>query len=138
MIFKKKPEPVEAEPAEAENPFLEAANVLTEMEENGELPEGFDLSDAAQDPAFAALLFEFEPKAALRIYVAEKRAEDAENAVKTRMSEQARTRGALPRSQRTDRAVAPAPDYMQMSREAFNALEQQYRNAAHSGKRVHI
>ncbi len=138
MIFKKKPEPVEAEPVETENPFIEAANVLTEMEENGELPEGFDLSEAAQDPAFAALLFEFEPKAALRIYVAEKRAEDAENTVKTRMSEQVRTRGALPKSQRTDRAVAPAPDYMQMSKEAFNALEQQYRNSAHSGKRVHI
>lgn len=138
MIFKKKPEPVETEPVEAENPFLEAANALTEMEQNGELPEGFDLSEAAQDPAFAALLSEFEPKAAVRIYVAEKRAEDAENAVKTRMSEQARTRGALPKSQRTDRAIAPAPDYMHMSKEAFSTLEQQYRNAAHSGKRVQI
>lgn len=140
MIFKKKPVPEAIEPIDAEekNPFIEAANTLAEMEQNGELPEGFDLSEAVKDYAFAALLREFEPKAAVRIYVAEKRAEDAENAVKTRMSEQARNRSALPKSQRTDRAVAPAPDYMSMSREAFSALEQQYRNAAHNGKRVHI
>ena len=65
-------------------------------------------------------------------------AEEAEETAKTRMSEQARARKALPKSQRTDRAVAPAPDYMSMSKEAFRALEQQYRNAAHNGKRVHI
>ena len=140
MIFKKKETPVENEPVEteAENPFIEAAEALVEMEQNGELPEDFDLSEATQDRAFAELLSEFEPKAAVRIYVAEKRADDAENNVKTRMSEQARSRSALPKSQRSDRAVAPAPDYMSMSKEAFSALEKQYRNAAHNGKRVHI
>ena len=140
MIFKKKETPVEAEPVEteAENPFVEAATELVSMEQNGELPEGFDLAEAAQDRAFAELLNEFEPKAAVRIYIAEKRAEDAESSVKTRMSEQARSRSALPKSQRTDRAVAPAPDYMSMSKEAFSALEKQYRNAAQNGKRVHI
>ena len=140
MIFKKKETPAAKTPAEteAENPFIEAANALVEMEQNGELPEGFDLSAAVQDRAFAELLTEFEPKAAIRIYLAEKRAEEAEESVKTRMSEQARSRNALPKSQRTDRAVAPAPDYMSMSKEAFSALEKQYRNAAQSGKRVHI
>jgi hypothetical protein len=141
MIFnKKKPEPEAIEPIEAEeeNPFIDAANELAEMEQNGELPEDFDLLAAVRDSAFAALLQEFEPKAAVRIYAAEKRAEEAEENVKTRMSEQARSRKALPKSQRTDRAVAPAPDYMSMSREAFSALEQQYKNAAHNGKRVHI
>ncbi len=140
MIFKKKPETegIEPETNEAENPFLEAANALVQMENEGALPEGFDLSEAVRDRAFAELLQEFEPKAAVRIYAAEKRALEAENNVKTRMSEQARSRSALPKSQRTDRAVAPAPDYMSMSREAFSALEQQYKNAAHNGKRVHI
>ena len=140
MIFKKNRTPAEQAPAEteAENPFLEAANTLAAMEQNGELPEGFDLSAAVQDRAFAALLTEFEPKAAIRIYLAEKRAEEAESNVKSRMSEQARSRSALPKSQRTDRAVAPAPDYMSMSKEAFSALEKQYRNAAQNGKRVHI
>ena len=140
MIFKKKQTPAVTETAEteAENPFIEAANALVEMERNGELPEGFDLSEAVKDRAFAELLQEFEPKAAVRIYAAEKRAEDAENSVRTRMSEQARSRKALPKSQRTDRAVAAAPDYMSMSREAFSTLEKQYRNAAQNGKRVHI
>ncbi len=140
MIFKKKETPAVTEPAEteAENPFIEAANALVEMERNGELPEGFELSEAVQDRAFAELLQEFEPKAAVRIYAAEKRVEDAENNVRTRMSEQARSRKALPKSQRTDRAVAAAPDYMSMSREAFSTLEKQYRNAAQNGKRVHI
>ena len=81
---------------------------------------------------------EFEPKTAVRIYAAEQRAEQAENAAKERMSEQVRARKALPKSQRTDRAIAPAPDYMAMSKEAFSALERQYRNAAKSGNRVHI
>ena len=140
MIFKKNETPAVTEPAEAEaeNPFIEAANTLVEMEQNGELPDDFDLSEAVHDRAFAELLQEFEPKAAVRIYVAEKRADEAENNVKTRMSEQARSRGALPKSQRTDRAVSAAPDYMSMSREAFSALEKQYRNAAHNGKRIHI
>jgi len=81
MIFKKKPEPEAIDPIETgeENPFIDAANELAEMEENGELPEGFELSEAVKDYAFAALLSEFEPKAAVRIYVAEKRAEEAEN-----------------------------------------------------------
>ena len=140
MIFKKKDTPVETEPVETEteNPFIEAATALVEMEQNGELPADFDLAEATQDKKFAELLQEFEPKAAVRIYAAEKRALDAENNVKTRMTEQARSRGALPKSQRTDRAVAPAPDYMSMSKEAFSALEKQYRNAAQNGKRVHI
>ncbi len=140
MIFKKKETPAVTNPAEteAENPFIEAANALVEMEQNGELPEGFDLQAAVQDRAFAELLQEFEPKAAVRIYAAEKRADEAENSVKTRMSEQARSRSQLPKSQRTDRAAAPAPDYMSMSREAFSALEKQYRNAARSGRRVQI
>lgn len=139
MIFKKKPEP-EVEPVEneTENPFIDAANELAEMENNGELPEDFSLAEAVKDGAFAALLQEFEPRAAVRIYAAEQRAAHAEEAVKTRMSEQARSRSALPKSQRGDRAAAASPDYMSMSREAFSALEQQYKNAAHNGKRVHI
>ena len=140
MIFKKKQEPAKGElfEPEEENPFLEAANTLAEMEQNGELPEDFDLSEAVKDRAFAELISEFGPKAAVRIYVAERRAEQAEETVKTRMSETVRSRSALLKSQRTDRAVAPAPDYMAMSKEAFSALEKQYRNAANSGKRVHI
>ena len=139
MIFKKKPQLPANEPDEQEeNPFYEAANTLVELERNGELPEGFDLETAVKDRAFAELLNEFEPKAAVRVYAAERRAEQAESDAKERMSEQVRQRKTLPKSQRTDRAIAPAPDYMSMSKEAFSALERQYRNAAQNGKRVHI
>ena len=126
-------------PKEAEeNPFTEAAAALSDMEENGELPEGFELSEAVQDPAFAGLLNAFEPEAAVRIYAAERRADEAEANARAKLSNEVRMRSALPGSTRADRAVAATPDYMGMSDEAFRALEQQYRKAAHSGKRVHI
>ena len=121
-----------------ENPYRAMGEEIAKLEAEGKLPEGFDLMEAVHDSAFAQLLNEFEPKAAVRIYAAEKRADEAENSVKTRMSEQARSRSALPKSQRTDRAAAPTPDYMSMTKEAFSALEKQYRNAAQNGKRVQI
>lgn len=139
MIFRKQqaetaPEPVERE----DNPFVEAANALVEMEREGVLPEGFDLAAAVKDRAFAELLREFEPKAAVRIYAAERRAEEAEQNAKAHLGEKMQAQRALPKSQRTDRAVSATPNYMAMSGESFRALEQQYRNAARNGRRVHI
>ena len=139
MIFRKQQtEPAPKAEAQEENPFVEAAQTLVEMEREGSLPEGFDLEAAVKDRAFAALLQEFEPKAAVRIYAAERRAEEAEETAKARMSEKLQAQKALPKSQRTDRAVSATPNYMAMSKEAFRALEQQYRNAARNGRRVHI
>ena len=138
MIFGKQQNPAPEPDAVQENPFTEAAYALVELEREGGLPEGFDLESAVQDRAFAELLGEFEPKAAVRIYAAERRAEDAEEQAKARMSEQLMARKALPKSQRTDRGVSARPDYMSMSKEAFRALEQQYRSAARSGRRVQI
>ena len=139
MIFRKQQtEPAPKAEAQEENPFVEAAQALVEMEREGSLPEGFDLEAAVKDRAFAALLQEFEPKAAVRIYAAERRAEEAEETAKARMSEKLQAQKALPKSQRTDRAVSATPNYMAMSKEAFRALEQQYRNAARNGRRVHI
>ena len=139
MIFRKQQtEPAPKAEAQEENPFVEAAQTLVEMEREGSLPEGFDLEAAVKDRAFAALLQEFEPKAAVRIYAAERRAEEAEETAKARMSEKLQAQKALPKSQRTDRAVSATPNYMAMSKEAFRALEQQYRNTARNGRRVHI
>ena len=139
MIFRKQQtEPAPKAEAQEENPFVEAAQALVEMEREGSLPEGFDLEAAVKDRAFAALLQEFEPKAAVRIYAAERRAEEAEETAKARMSEKLQAQKALPKSQRTDRAVSATPNYMAMSKEAFRTLEQQYRNAAKNGRRVHI
>ncbi|MBQ6234952.1 MAG: hypothetical protein IJK54_03475, partial [Clostridia bacterium] len=108
------------------------------MEREGALPEGFDLAAAVKDRAFAELLREFEPKAAVRIYAAERRAEEAEQNAKAHLGEKMQAQRALPKSQRTDRAVSATPNYMAMSGESFRALEQQYRNAARNGRRVHI
>ena len=147
MIFRKRPsleerltipEPEDADAVSSDNPFVEAANELAEMERNEELPEGFSLSEAVQDRAFAVLLTELPPKAAVRVYAAEQRAETAEQTAREKLQDAIRVRNALPKSTRADRAVAATPDYMSMSDAAFRALEQQYRNAAHSGKRVHI
>ena len=138
MIFRKQQtEPEPKATAQEENPFVEAANALVEMEREGMLPEGFDLEAAVKDRAFAQLLQEFEPKAAVRIYAAERRADEAEQNAKARMSEKLQAQRALPKSQRTDRAVSATPNYMSMSKEAFRMLEQQYRDAARNGKRVH-
>ena len=147
MMFRKRPnleetltipEPENVGEPLPENPFLEAANTLAEMERNNTLPEGFVLSEAVQDRAFAALLTELPTEAAVRVYAAERRAEQAEQNAREKMQEALRVRNALPKSTRADRAVAAAPDYLSMSDEAFRALEQQYKKAAHSGKRVHI
>lgn len=146
MMFRKRPNLEEslvvperdAAAASEENPFTEAANTLAEMERNDALPEGFDLSEAVQDRAFAALLTELPPAAAVRVYAAERRAENAEQHAREELEEAIRVRNALPKPTRADRAVAATPDYMSMSDEAFRALERQYRSAAHSGKRVHI
>ena len=147
MIFRKRPnlaetltvpEPEQPTEAQEENPFVEAANELAGMERDGALPEGFALSEAVQDPAFAQLLMELPAKAAVRVYMAERKAEQAERDAREKLSETIRVRNALPKSTRADRAVAATPDYMNMSEAAFRMLEQQYKNAAHSGKRVHI
>lgn len=138
MIFRKQQNAAPEPEAQQENPFREAANALVEMEREGTLPEGFDLESAVKDRAFAALLNEFEPKAAVRIYAAERRADEAVETAMKRVSEKLKAQKALPRSQRTDRAVSPTPDYMSLSKEAFHTLEQQYRNAARSGRRVQI
>ena len=147
MIFKKRPnlaetltvpEPEQTEAAQTENPFVEAAKELAGMERDGALPKEFTLSEAVNDRAFAALLTELPVKAAVRVYVAERKAEQAQQTAREELQEAIRVRNALPKSTRADRAVAASPDYMNMSEEAFRTLEQQYRNAAHSGKRVHI
>lgn len=151
MLFKKENPAPAAMPAEAaemqpevvpnaagntENPFLEAANALIELQQAGKLPKGFDLEAACADPAFAALLKEFAPNAAVRIYDAEKRAASAYDDAIAAMTEQQQKRNALPKSTRPNRAVSPTPDYMSLSPAEFRALENRIKSAARSGKRI--
>ena len=143
MLFKKNaPTPVQPEavepnvPTEEENPFYEAAEALIALQQEGMLPEAFDLEAACADPAFAQLLQEFEPKAAVRIYAAEAKADNAYAEAMQAMTDKLNVRNALPKSTRPNRAIAPTPDYMALSPEAFRALEAQIKTAARSGKRI--
>ncbi len=138
MLFQKhNVEPLGTEAFEAEpNPFAEIAEALVSLQQNGELPEAFDLDTACSDPAFAALLQEFEPKAAVRIYAAEARADSAYADAMAAMTEKLNAQKALPKATRPNRAVAAEPDYLSLSPEAFRSLEAQLKSAARNGRRI--
>lgn len=133
------------EPTVTENPFTEIGNTLAALEEQGRLPESFDLETACSDPTFAALVQEFEPYAAVRIYDAEQRAAQAESALadaeKTamqKMTEQLNARNALPRSQKPNQRISAQPDYRNMSSASFKKLEEQLKTAARNGMKIKI
>lgn len=133
------------EPTVTENPFTEIGNALAALEEQGKLPEGFDLEAACSDPTFAALVQEFEPYAAVRIYDAEQRAAraesaqaDAEKTAMQKMTEQLSARNALPRSQKPNHSIPAHPDYRTMSSASFKKLEEQLRTAARNGRKINI
>lgn len=151
MLFKKEtpvsepetnapaPDAATAEPnAAAENPFAEKAAALVELMQAGSLPESFDLEAACADPAFAALLQEFEPAAAVRIYAAEQKASRAYEEAMAAMTEKLHARNALPKPTKPNRAVSATPDYMSLSAAEFRALENRIKSAARSGKRISL
>ena len=102
------------------------------------LPEGFDLEDAANDPALVILMREYGAGAGIRIYAAEKRAEDAENSAMERMSARVRERGALPKSTRGGSAAPSATNYHGMSSESFRQLMQQMKKTARDGGKTRL
>ncbi|MCL2670740.1 MAG: hypothetical protein FWF10_01735 [Clostridiales bacterium] len=132
MLFKKNSPPPEAT---EENPFAELAVELAQMAEEGSLPEGFDLEAACQDPAFAALLGELEPYAAIRIYAAEARAAAAEENAMQTLSARQQARASLPLPARGGSGTTATPDYAAMSPAAFRALEAQLRAAQRRGRK---
>lgn len=116
-----------------ENPFSQIGAELAQLEREGTLPEGFDLQAACQDRNFAELVSEYPAKAAIRIYAAEKRAEEAEKNAMEKLAQQLKVRNSLPRSQKGGGNVSSAPDYMSMSSEAFRSLENNLKSAARRG-----
>ena len=111
---------------------------LADMYQNGRMPEGFDLQKAAGDPALMELIQDYGAEAGVRIYAAEQRAEQAEQAAMQRVSAQVRSRNALPRSSRGGSTTAGAPDYRHMSSEAFRELVQQMKKTARDGGRTRL
>ena len=119
-----------------QNPFSEQAKLLIAMQDEGKLPEGFELESACADPAFAALLQSFDAAAAVRIYAAEQKAAHAYEEAMAAMTEKQRMRSALPKTTKPNRAVSASPDYMSLSASEFRELENRIKAAAKNGKRI--
>ena len=121
------------------DPEFEAlVDEVSALMQQGKLPEGFDLEDAANDPALVILMREYGAGAGIRIYAAEKRAEDAENSAMERMSARVRERGALPKSTRGGSAAPSATNYHGMSSESFRQLMQQMKKTARDGGKTRL
>lgn len=123
---------------QADDALLPLVNELYAMMQSGEAPEGFDLEAACQDEAFAMLCDEFGVKAAARIWAAEKRAEEAENAAMANVNQKMQSRKALPRSVNGGGFATPKPDYANMDAATFRKLSAQLKSAARDGKRVSL
>ena len=121
------------------DPEFEAlVDEVSTLMQQGKLPEGFDLEDAANDPALVKLMREYGAGAGIRIYAAEKRAGDAENSAMERMSARVRERGALPKSTRGGSAAPSATNYHGMSSESFRQLMQQMKKTARDGGKTRL
>ena len=111
---------------------------LVTLMQEGRLPEGFDLQEAASDPELAKLMREFGAEAGIRIYAAEQRAEQAENNAMERVSARVQERRTLPKSTRNGSAAPAQSNYRGMSSEAFRALMQQMKKTSRDGGKTRL
>lgn len=125
------PQPVAAEPETAKkNPFFTAVNALFTLQQAGRLPKDFDLEAACKDNAFAKLLSEFPPEAAVRIYDAEQRAQGATARAKQEAEQTLYRRNALPHTVKGGAATAPTANFRTMTSKEFAALERRFQQEA--------
>lgn len=103
----------ERKPAE-QSPEDRAHEIVDELM-NVQVPEGFDMDAAVNDPAFQELLVDYPAAAAVRIYQAEQRANQAPQQVADRL----RARQIVPASTRPQQSVLPEPNFSEMSSEDF-------------------
>ena len=127
-----------AKNSENDPEFEALVDEVSALMQQGKLPEGFDLEEAANDPALVKLMREYGAGAGIRIYAAEKRAGDAENSAMERMSARVRERGALPKSTRGGSAAPSATNYHGMSSESFRQLMQQMKKTARDGGKTRL
>ena len=121
------------------DPEFEAlVDEITNLIGEGKLPQGFDLENAAKDPALIELMREYGAAAGIRIYAAEQRADEAETNAMERVSERVRQRGALPRSIHGGSTGASATNYRSMSSDAFRELMQQMKKTARDGGKTRL
>jgi len=98
---------------------------IAKLIQEGKLPEGFDLEEAASDPELMKLMREYG-------------AEDADNSAMERGSARVRERGQLPKSTRGGSAAPAATNYRGMSSEAFRTLMQQMKKTARDGGKTRL
>lgn len=113
-----------------ENPFRAMGEEIARLEAEGKMPEGFDLEAACNDEKFLELLHELEPYGAIRVYAAERAAENAKASAREELRREAMDRRKLPQPTRGNRLLSPQEDYAAMSPQAFRALENRLRNHA--------
>ena len=111
---------------------------VSALMQQGKLPEGFDLEEAANDPALVKLMREYGAGAGIRIYAAEKRAEDAENSAMERMSARVRERNSLPKSTRGGSAAPSATNYHGMTSDSFRQIMQQMKKTSRDGGKTRL
>lgn len=110
---------------------------LNTLLQQGKLPAGFDLVSAVQDRVFLKLLLELPAYAAVRVYMAEQRAEHAEQAAMQQLLTRLNARQGLPKPSRAN-AAAASRDYMSMSPAEFARLEREYKEKARNGIKVKL
>ena len=93
----------------------ERAHAIVDELMQVQVPEGFDMDAAVDDPAFQSLLTEYPAAAAVRIYQAEQRANQAPQQV----ADMLRARQSVPASTRPQQSVLPEPNFSEMSSEDF-------------------
>ena len=130
--------PAQKNAQESDPEFEALVDEITTLISEGKLPEGFDLEQAASDPELVSLMREYGAAAGIRIYAAEKRAEDAENSAMERVSNRMRERSALPKSTRGGSATPATTNYHGMSSESFRELMQQMKKTARDGGKTRL
>ncbi len=125
--------------AQGNDPEFEALVAeIAKLIQEGKLPEGFDLEEAASDPELMKLMREYGAEAGIRIYAAERQAQNADNSAMERVSARVRERGQLPKSTRGGSAAPAATNYRGMSSEAFRSLMQQMKKTARDGGKTRL
>ena len=111
---------------------------LARLTQQGGLPEGMDVTALCADNAFVELAMEYPVEAAIRIYEAEKRADEAEQAAMERVTAQVRSRSALPKSARGGAMASPRTNYRDMDSETFRQVRGAMRRNARSGVKTRL
>lgn len=118
--------------------FDDIRDEIVRLIREGKLPADFDLESACKDEAFAELLAELPPEAAVRVYEAERRAAEAEESAMQRMTTQVRSRNALPKSTRGGAMSAPAVNYRDMDSASFNKMLADIKKTTRNGGKVRL